>query len=241
VPDLAVLERCLVDDADALPAMRPRKRVPQPRRARLQLVVRVDDVVALDAPLLRLLQRLSEAQFAASLEVVPALCRFADADLDILDAGHLFTVGQHGYAHIPRVTDTPEQLAAGRAMLLQRFPTRFHGGLSAPYDRVPEWLGATWRELGGAFLSCITAKPPAGAIPLVRVGTEAWDWARDRRRSIARIVGDLERQSRRNGYAGLVFHPWLLARPGEDEHLARLLDALARAGAVGASIAGVAR
>ncbi len=89
-------------------AMRkPRASRPSSAKHRIPLVIRIDDVVCEEPALCWLLDLLASRGMRASLEVVPYLVRLDQAFLDRFDpSGALFEVSQHGYAHVPRTSDS---------------------------------------------------------------------------------------------------------------------------------------
>ena len=210
------------------------------------LVIRVDDVVALDAPLHWLLELLAERRLHASLEVIPYLTDLNDACFAAIDASAaLFEVAQHGYAHIPwsvegrRYEFTPrnqaaagqpseeEAIAWGKRRLETLFPTRFRGGFSSPFDGLPEWLPALWERLGGVFISCLSSKPRGDSeLPLVRAGVDVWHWRRNRGLEPREVVQKMRMQHREDGHAGLVLHAHRYVRRSERAQLSRLFDLL---------------
>jgi hypothetical protein len=215
---------------------------------RFSLGIRVDDVVCLDDDLEWLISMLVSRRMRASLEAIPYLCRISEADLDTRDPLCFMTVSQHGYAHIPHLSPTGErsefgtaslpsalqadQIARGRSLLMSRFPIRFSGGFSAPYDVIPPWLGPLWAELGGRFISCISANPPLPQLRIVRPLIETWNWKQDAPKPTDEILASVERTHQRAGRAGIVIHPWLLSVPGERERVEELLDRLLSQGGI---------
>jgi UDP:flavonoid glycosyltransferase YjiC (YdhE family) len=215
-------------------------------RGNLPLAIRIDDVVALDGNTRWLLELLAGHGLSASLETIPYLCRFTEDDLTALDPSGLFTVGQHGYAHIPRTLNgmrgefgiglLPDEveigdITDGYATLRRRFPNRFKGGFSPPFDTLPEWLGPLWKELGGQFISCIWAEPRHPQVPVVRIPIEVWSWKEDVPVPIITIVESFRTWIRRRKYAGIVIHPWLLTRKGERQRIEEIVWALITSGA----------
>ncbi len=160
-------------------------------------------------------------------------------DLAALDPSRHFTVGQHGYAHIPRVSkfgwrcefgidaapsaDEIEQIRMGREILLQRFPARFLGGYSPPFDGLADWLGPVWQEPGGEFVSYIFAKPRSPQTRIARTAIETWNWRKNAPRAPRVILDQFDRCTAESGQAGIVIHPWLLAIPGEQERITEML------------------
>lgn len=217
-----------------------------------RLAIRIDDVIHLDPNLRWLLKTLLRYALPASLEVIPYLCRFSEEDLDLLDPTGQFAIGQHGYAHIPRVSadgkrgefsfaSLPtaleiEEIRKGREALLRRFPNKFLGGFSAPFDGLPEWLGALWKELGGVFVSCIWARPRLPQVKIARVAIETWDWTRHGPIPVETILEQIHSACVGNARAGMVIHPWLLNFPEERARLTELFERISELGIQGISI-----
>jgi hypothetical protein len=248
-PDSEILRQQLWSRQDPLPALKSRWRgifrgwngngyLPRSRRAspnnlaaKPKLAIRIDDVTGLDDQHVSwLLKLLLACKFRASLEVIPYLCRFSEADLNALDPSRQFTVGQHGYAHIPRISalgwrcefgvdavpgaDEIEQIRLGREILLRRFPQRFRGGYSPPYDGLADWLGPVWQEMGGEFVSSIQAQPPSLSSPLARTAIETWDWNKHAPLAPRAIQDQFDSSSAGGGQAGIVI-PRLAAGDAE--------------------------
>jgi hypothetical protein len=255
-PDAAILRQQLRSDTDPLPTLRrrwadifrgwsgngslPRRASRNNPAAKPKLAIRIDDVVGLDDKHVSwLLELLLDLKLHASLEVIPYLCRFTEADLNALDPSRQFTVGQHGYAHVPRVStvgwrcefginavpgaEEIEQIRLGREILLQRFPERFRGGYSPPYDGLADWLGPAWQEMGGEFVSCIAAQPAAGRTPIARTAIETWDWAKHAPVGSRAILDQFDRSSVEEGKAGIVIHAGMLNISGERERITKVL------------------
>jgi hypothetical protein len=217
--------------------------------AGVHLAIRVDDVVNLDDNLRWLIELLTDRDLHASLEVIPYLCRFNEADLNAVDPlGHI-AVGQHGFAHLKRITgaggsgefgvgpfptrEEATDIEHGRELIQRRFPTRFSGGFSPPYDRTPDWLAPLWKELGGSFLSCIWARPRTPQLRIARATVETWDWHYHAPVAIESIMASVERLATRSGRVGLVVHPWLLSDPAERARITEVIDSIILRGAEG--------
>ena len=178
MPEASELRRLIIGrrTTRVTPKSKPRAIRPSSAKREIPLVIRIDDVVCEEPTLCWLLDLLAARGLRASLEVVPYLMQFDQVFLDRFDpSGALFEVSQHGYAHVPRTTDsgrrcefspesvasTPEELhmiASGKQKLETTFPKRFAGGFFAPFDAMPPWLPAAWHSLGGAFVSCLSHK-----------------------------------------------------------------------------------
>ena len=227
------------------PLRKPRLRDAKRAKNRIPLVIRVDDVVCPEPALCWLLDLMASRNMRASLEVVPYLGQVDEVFLGRFDpTGALFEVSQHGYAHVPRTSDSgvrcefsPEtavptaeeskEIARGKAQLAKEFPRRFTGGFSPPFDALPGWLPATWRELGGAFISCLhTKSEPAALLPVARAGVDVWDWNLDRALSRDAVTRKLAVQLALDGHLGIVLHPRCLRDRPNKLRLLNLLNYL---------------
>lgn len=213
-------------------------------RDAVPLAIRVDDVVSIDSTVDWLLRLLASRRLPTSLEVVPYLVDFDERRLQPYDPdGSLFAVSQHGYAHVPRsgadrrryefaagpaaTRREIREIQAGKARLETAFAARFHGGFSAPFDALPEWLPSIWRDAGGRFVSCLRARTfRAPEVPIVVGGWDVWDWRRDQSHSRRQILGALREQSAAQGSTGIALHPRCLRSHVERRRLVRLLDFL---------------
>jgi hypothetical protein len=213
-----------------------------------RLLIRLDDIVALDEPVLWLLEVFRRRRLFASLEVVPYLSNLSDEDLDAVDAEALLEVGQHGYAHIPRFDEkgrkgefwprseaelrlAAQQIAAGFSKLSAAFPRRFRGGYSPPFDGMPAWGDPVWLEAGVRYLSLMRADAPSSRTPTIRLRTDLWNWKENRPRPALAVVREVAADMSEHGYAGIVIHPRLLCNQSERVRFTKLLDALIGAGA----------
>jgi hypothetical protein len=210
-------------------------------------VIRVDDVVSIDENLDWLLRTLINLRLPASLEIIPYLADLRERELDAYDRDNLIEVSQHGHAHMPHWTaedgkhEFPRhsalpsrtnlrRLADGLRSLSRAFPGRFRGGFSPPFDSLPTWLGPSWRDLGGRYLSLIWARPVGVMLPFVRVSTEVWDWQTGNPVTPTAVLDNLLGHLLRTGTAGLVIHPQLLADESLRENLSQLFGLLAGCG-----------
>jgi len=207
------------------------------------ILIRIDDVTEATGLLTLLVRMCEERGFALSLEVVPYLCRLSEEHLlELFGPRLVYEVGQHGYAHIPRRLPNgrkteflPEEacsapLRDGMKVMRARFPTRFAGGFSAPYDFLPSWLPDRWQQTGGKYLTVVTSAPPLGPLPVVRLGADPWDWSRKGPSRIEKVLRVIEQQLAETRVGGLVFHPQLLAAPGEIRRMEYLLDRILQFG-----------
>jgi peptidoglycan/xylan/chitin deacetylase (PgdA/CDA1 family) len=243
--------RLIVDRRQARPSPRRKPRASRSSSAKPQipLVIRIDDVVCKEPALCWLLDLLASRGMRASLEVVPYLRKIDEAFLHRFDpAGALFEVSQHGYAHVPRSSDSGrrcefsldtteptaeerEDIARGNAQLEKECPKRFSGGFSPPFDALPPWLPATWHELGGAFVSCLhTNSVPGAPLRVARAGVDVWDWNADRALSQDAVTRKMAVQLALDGHAGIVLHPRCLRDRSNKSHLLSLLDYLEEEG-----------
>jgi peptidoglycan/xylan/chitin deacetylase (PgdA/CDA1 family) len=216
---------------------------------RKRLVVRMDDVVRIDAETEWLVRACVERRLPLSIEVIPYLNELRAADLDGLDGDGLLEVGQHGYSHLPRssapraefLEDDPDwnaaihRLRSGREKLVAAFGGRFRGGFSAPYDQLPSWLPDLWRAAGGTYVSYIWNRPAGSRIPSTRFSTDVWDWSRMELRTPASIASELMSAFSGRGQAGLVLHARVLRQATVREQIEALLEALIDGRVEGAS------
>lgn len=209
------------------------------------LTIRVDDVTVPEDTLLWLLGLLASRHLCASLEVVPYLMRIDEECIDRFDSRRrLFEVSQHGYAHVPRTTRDnrryefdPKSVSPtesddnvihlGNCALTRRFPNRFTGGFSSPFDAMPAWLPAAWHRHGGAFVSFINAHRVAESpVPLVHAGIDIWNWAEERALRRDELRKRLEQQLVADGHVGIVLHPRCLRTKWERHRLVSVLNFL---------------
>lgn len=256
-PDAEQVGRLIVDRRQSNPMRKPRpspirqssmrKLRPSLAKDSIPLVIRIDDVACQEPALCWLLDLLASRGMRASLEVVPYLAQIDEAFLGRFDpSGALFEISQHGYAHVPRTSDsgrrcefspetsTPtveerEQIAWGKTQLEQRFAKRFTGGFSPPFDALPAWLPATWHSLGGSFVSCLlpTNSVPGAPLPVARAGIDVWNWAMDRALGQDAVRRKLALQLALDGYAGIVLHPRCLRDRANKMQLLKLLNSIA--------------
>jgi hypothetical protein len=246
-PDPIQLDRLILDRRSSLPAPRPKARLVRESRTTglIPLVIRVDDVICQEPAFQWLLEVLASRGLRASLDVVPYLMEFDEDVLDRMDPNHaLFEVSQHGYAHVPRLSENgrrceffPEStapsevelslIARGKQQLEAAFPRRFTGGFSPPFDALPSWLPAAWRGLGGEFVSCLFQDSMPGApLPVTRAGVDVWDWAGEGPFNRGWILHKLAVQFILEGHAGIVLHPRCLRRRSDKLRLLSLLSYL---------------
>jgi len=256
-PDPARVGRLILDQRWTRPIAMRKPRAPRPSKAkyRMPLVIRIDDVVCGEPALCWLLDLLASRGMRASLEVVPYLARLDQAFLDRFDpSGTLFAVSQHGYAHVPRTSESGrrcefspetasptaeehETIARGKAQVEASFPRRFTGGFSPPFDALPVWLPELWRKLGGAFVSCLHGKPmPEAPVPVTRAGVDVWDWAANRALDTGAVTRKLAVQLALDGHAGIVLHPRCLRERSQKLQLLSLLNSLEAEGAATVSL-----
>ena len=222
-----------------------RGRLPSSAKDRIPLAIRIDDVVREEPALCWLLDLLASRGMRASLEMVPYLVQLDQAFLDDFDPpGTLFEVSQHGYAHVPRTSESGrrcefspetaastaeeyEAIARGKTQMDERFAKRFTGGFSPPYDALPAWLPTMWHTLGGVFVSCLhTNSVPGAPLPVARAGVDVWDWTMDRALDQAAVTRKLALQLALDGHAGIVLHPRCLRDRPNQLRLLSLLNCL---------------
>jgi hypothetical protein len=260
-PEPAHVCRLIVDRRECRPRPIRKPRATQPSQAkhRIPLVIRIDDVVCQEPALCWVLDLLASRRIRASLEVVPYFSQVDDAFLHRFDpSSTLFEVSQHGYAHVPRMsnngqrcefspetamptTEECEQIAKGKTMLELAFPKRFTGGFSPPYDALPPWLPETWHRLGGSFVSCLhTNSFPAAPLRVTRAGVDLWDWNADRALYPAEVRRKLAIHLALDGHAGIVLHPRCLRERRNKVGLVSLLNSVEAEGAETVSLRDVA-
>jgi len=247
VPEPRELARLILGPQRVRPAAKPKPHAIRRSKTKrgIPLVIRIDDVVSEEPALCWLLELLAERGMRASLEAVPYLLQLDDAFLDRFDpSGTLFEVSQHGYAHVPRTSDSgqrfefsPEcaaptseessEIARGKRQIEKAFPKRFAGGFSPPYDALPPWLPETWHTLGGIFVSSLQKNSMPGApLPVRRAGVEVWNWTLDSAFSRARVMHKLALQLAVDGHAGIVLHAQCLRNRPDKMRLLSLLNAI---------------
>lgn len=216
--------------------------------ARSRLSVRIDDVCQLTPELQQLLSILIRSGLPVSLEVVPYLCGFSDTDLDPFDPrSSLIEISQHGYSHLACFSNDHwksefslgtyapsakelRNLSQGLAEIQERFPRRFRGGFSAPYDAVPSWLAQVWNHLGGEYLSSIRGRPEGGRLRYVRMSVDIWNWETNERRSLGGIWGDVFSSACRLGHVGVVLHQQHFLTVGDMRWADEFFKVLTRSG-----------
>jgi len=192
--------------------------------ARSMFSVRIDDVCQITPELQQLLSILTRLRIPLSLEVVPYLCQFSDSDLDAFDPhSSLIEISQHGYCHLASFSDGHRKsefslgtyapsakelrnLSDGLADIEGRFPRRFRGGFSAPYDAVPSWFAQVWKHLGGKYLSSMRGRPEGGRLRNVQMSVDIWNWNTNDRRSLGGIWGEVFSSACRLRHVGVVLH-----------------------------------
>jgi peptidoglycan/xylan/chitin deacetylase (PgdA/CDA1 family) len=249
-PNPTELARLIIDRGPPSPI--PKRKVGTIRlnsaKQKIPFVIRIDDVVSKEPALCWLLDVLAGQGLRASLEVVPYLMEFDQTFLDRFDPSRaLFEVSQHGYAHVPRITDSGrrcefllgssvpsthelELIERGKRQMETAFPDRFTGGFSPPFDALPTWLPATWRSLSGRFLSCLCTNSGLDAsIPVRRAGVDVWDWVAGRALNLDRLTHKLGLQLAVDGHAGIVLHPSCLRGRSDKLRLMKLLGCVVEA------------
>lgn len=211
------------------------------------VLIRVDDVEALDSMTGRCVRDLMAMGAHLSIEVIPYSHSLSGALLDVIDPEGQIEVGQHGYSHLPRrwrtsgrgefnlYSDSPElwereDLSCGHDILTSMFGPRFAGGFSTPFDAVPSWLPVVWEQLGGRYLSYVWHRPDGARLPVVQVGVDPWNWNRTRRWSAGEIFRMTSLALTRRGEVGFVLHPERFSR-ADWRMLERLLTSLFEGGA----------
>lgn len=220
-----------------------------------ELLIRLDDVIEMGPALEWLAALCRERNLFASLEVIPYLSQINERTLDNLDKDGLLEVSQHGCAHVPQVAVSgkgefmaePEPSPASLTLLrkgfyrLRRlFPRRFKGGYSPPYDGLPLWFPASWKKLGGQYISKIWGTLDPKQIANVRMPLETWNWQEGTQKPPAVIASMTLRAIQTDGRAGVVLHPQLLAIPSHRRMIERLIRALIEGGCISRSVSGAA-
>ena len=232
----------------------PARKVRVGSKRRLPLVIRIDDVACSEPTVSWLFDLLASRKLHASVEVVPYLAKIDDRFLDQFDPSNtLFEVSQHGYAHVPRRTNTGKRcefypnsvsptdeeiiaITAGKKELERAFPKRFTGGFSPPFDALPHWLPGVWYGQGGTFVSCLyTNHIKDSPIAILRAGVDIWDWAGGSAIRRDRLERQLVRQAYADLHIGIVVHPRCL-RSREKERLLSILNFLDTFGTYSSSL-----
>ena len=207
------------------------------------LFFRIDDVVEVDDALAWVLNQCVIRKIPTSLEVIPYLSNLTDTILDRWDPERLILVSQHGYAHIPDISDdghvgeyindpspiskhVKNAIQIGYSSLKQRFPRRFCGGFSPPYDGLPSWLPEIWSSVGGQYLSTMHASSVEG-LPVINAEIDLWHWGTNRPRPLEALLLDIEQQMHRRNNIGVVVHPRLLEETEAQNILFNLINLLA--------------
>lgn len=189
-----------------------------------KVLLRIDDVIALDKRTLWLLNKVLEYKFKASLEVIPSLLKFTMHDLNRCGfSSKHFEVSQHGFSHANKMNVSTKSefdlnsgkptnmdilnLRNGMQGLSEEFGELYKGGFSCPYDGFPIWLPQLWKSLGGQYISYIWNKEHLDNIKLISIGIESWDWDNNRIRTLSSVIGEIERSLANKGYVGIVLHP----------------------------------
>jgi hypothetical protein len=149
-----------------------------------------------------------------------------EADLDRLDPEGYVVISQHGYSHLADRyiattkgefgdADVPTdasliRIRRGFDTVVSRFPKRFDGGFSAPYDRSPSWFGAAWIEVGGSFISSIRRRWGRTYAPEVYFSVDIWDWDSATPVHPNDVAAQLHESTALFGYCGITIHSWLL-------------------------------
>jgi hypothetical protein len=219
----------------------------------LPFLLRIDDVIVLDDNLLDLLEFCVSRALCPSLEVIPYLARFDETLLQATVGSSIaYDISQHGFAHLPRRTSSGRRaeivdsepigtsLMQGREILMQRFPIRFRGGFSAPYDYAPATFSNYWHALGGRYMSFCQHKCPSYSLPVIRPLLDPWDWSRNVPIEWAVLLTEARRSRAVHGHIGIAIHPFLFDHPGERHRTFEIIDRLLELGCVPRLIGDVA-
>jgi hypothetical protein len=243
-PDSKIQRHTDVGDSNHIARLAKQLRIANPTA---YVMIRMDDVVDWGPELEWIIEECTRRQMPLSLEVIPYLSNLTDDTLDIVSAG-MIEVSQHGFAHLPQIdtdpdtgefmgeSNPPEQwvsraLEQGYMKLQKNFPKRFHGGFSPPYDGLPNWLPDLWKSLGGCYIS-VSRVRGCSSLPLLRMGVDLWNWTTNGPRPIQSVMEHTVSEIRKQGYAGIVGHPQLLANKRERDCFVQLLDFLAEANVI---------
>jgi UDP-N-acetylglucosamine:LPS N-acetylglucosamine transferase len=207
--------------------------------ASVPFLLRIDDVFSLDRNLMELLEFCIKRALCPSLEIIPYLAETDESQLDSIFGSSLrYEVSQHGFAHLPRHTssgrrteilDEPliiDQLRIGLEMLRNRFPTRYKGGFSAPYDYVFPTFPDEWHAIGGRYISFCSHQCRPSLLPVIRQLLDPWNWSRGMPIDWTFLSGAARRSIELHGHVGIAIHPVLFDIPGERDRTFAILDRL---------------
>ena len=222
------------------------------------LVIRMDDVVGINPAIDWLFRICRDYGLSASLEIIPYLAHFNEAQLDKIDQDQCIEVSQHGFAHLPDLTTGPPfqkgelvsndpvssrtgpiLLRRGIRLMKKLFPERFKCGYSAPYDVIPSWLPAAWAQMGGKYISWIRPGPCVLNINNVRVTVDPWNWRAPGPQTVGVIAHNTLFSVRNYGYVGLVLHPQNLYERSHRMLVESLIAAIVEGGCTGSRISEV--
>jgi hypothetical protein len=210
------------------------------RRGDIPLLLRIDDVITMNRNLLDLLEFCIKRALCPSLEVIPYLSPTDEASLAaILGSSLQYEVSQHGFSHLPRRTifgrraevtaedpSISDCLMKGRDMLQGRFPTRYRGGFSPPYDYVPANFPDTWRSMGGSYMSVCRQQCSPSVLPVICPLLDPWDWMQNRPVEWPVLLTEAGRSIESQGHVGIAIHPFLFDAEGERDRTFEVIDRL---------------
>jgi hypothetical protein len=186
-----------------------------------------------------------------SLDVIPYLCRTDEAALKAATNPLSFEIAQHGFAGVPRCTDSgqrsefvdPQQsekeLQLGLEIIRRLFPTTFHGGLSASFDAVPNFLPDLWSTMGGVYLSGRTPLRKQFP-PQVQLTISPWSWRARAPLGLRSIVTEAKKAVSDRGYAGLIVDVRQLRSARAAVWLSKVIDRLIQIGGTPALVSELA-
>jgi hypothetical protein len=215
------------------------------------LPIRIHAVSEITDDLLTALQVCASRGLKVSLDVIPYLCRTDEAALKAATNPLSFEIAQHGFAGVPRCTDSgqrsefvdPQQsekeLQLGLEIIRRLFPTTFHGGLSASFDAVPNFLPDLWSTMGGVYLSGRTPLRKQFP-PQVQLTISPWSWRARAPLGLRSIVTEAKKAVSDRGYAGLIVDVRQLRSARAAEWLSKVIDRLIQIGGTPALVSELA-
>ncbi len=213
---------------------------------RKSLLLRLDDVITLSAPVRWFISACKERSLFASLEIIPYFSSISRAEIERFDERELFEVSAHGYAHVPYSAKAGQgkgefsqegSPSTGDIRTVQKivrimrkyYGSRFKGGYSAPYDGLPKWLPDAWIRAGGRYISWIWSKPTK-TIRNVRMCVDPWNWIQKSAFPLTKIAAEVLLATQEYQETGIVLHPQNLYERSNRNSIMRLIDTLIESG-----------